>query len=71
VLVLEASITAPIPLNIQLTGGKIVLSWSNPIFVLQAAPSVAGTYTNIPGATSPYTNNLTGSQRVFRLQAVN
>jgi hypothetical protein len=71
VLVLESGTTAPIPLNIQVTGGQIVLSWSNPIFVLQAAPAAAGTYTNVPGATSPYTNNLTGSQMVFRLQTTN
>ncbi|MGB7768956.1 MAG: DUF4038 domain-containing protein, partial [Verrucomicrobiia bacterium] len=71
VLVMETSATAPIPLNIQVAGGKVVLSWSNPIFVLQAAPSMTGTYSNVAGATSPYTNNLTGSQMVFRLQAGN
>jgi hypothetical protein len=71
VLVLESGATAPIPLKIQVTGGQIVLSWSNPIFVLQAAPAATGTYTNVPGATSPYTNTLTGSQMVFRLQTAN
>ena len=68
---METSATAPIPLNIQVAGGKVVFSWSNPIFVLQAAPSMTGTYSNVAGATSPYTNNLTGSQMVFRLQAGN
>jgi hypothetical protein len=28
---------------------------------------VTGTYTNIPNATSPYTNSITGSQLFFRL----
>ena len=49
-------------------GGTTVLSWNDPTFALQAAPAASGTYTNIPGATSPYTNTLTGSQRFFRLK---
>jgi hypothetical protein len=36
---------------------------------LQSAPTVTGTYTNVPGATSPYTNAITGSQKFFRLIA--
>jgi hypothetical protein len=60
---------APIPLNIQLLGGNAVLTWSNAAFALQSAPSVAGTYTNVPGATSPYTNPAAGPQQYFRLKA--
>ena len=60
--------TSPIPLNIRLTNGALNLSWSNPTFSLQAAPAVTGTYTNIPGALSPYTNSITGSRR-FRLKS--
>jgi hypothetical protein len=44
-----------------------VLSWSDPTFGLQAAPAANGTFTNIPGATSPYTNQITGNQQYFRL----
>jgi len=28
---------------------------------------ITGTFTNLPGATSPYTNALTGAQQFFRL----
>jgi hypothetical protein len=64
---------APINLNIQLNGKNAVLSWNDPaaVFSLQAAPNVTGVYTNIPGATSPYTNTntITGTQQFFRLMA--
>ena len=60
---------APTPeaLQYQVIGSDIVLSWTSPSFSLQAAPLVSGTYTNIPGATSPYTTSMTGDQRYFRL----
>jgi uncharacterized repeat protein (TIGR03803 family) len=60
-------LTVPITLFCQSIGGAVVLSWNDPSFVLQSAPAVTGTYTNIPDATSPYTNNLTGPQQFFRL----
>jgi hypothetical protein len=59
---------SPIPLTIERIGSKVRLTWGNPLFGLQAAPLVTGTYTNIPGATSPHTNNITGSQTYFRLK---
>ncbi len=55
-------------LNIQTNGHNVVLTWNNPAFSLQSAPNVVGTYTNIPGATSPYTNPISGAQQFFRLQ---
>jgi len=58
----------PIPLNIALNGSHVTLSWTNAAFNLQAATNVAGVYTNMPGATSPYTNAITGAQQFFRLQ---
>ena len=61
------SLVVPITLFYQNIGSAIVLSWNDPSFVLQSAPAVTGTYTNIPGATSPYTNTLTGPQQFFRL----
>jgi len=54
-------------LSVQHSGKHVVLSWTNTAFSLQAAPAVTGTYTNIPDATSPYTNTITGSQTFFRL----
>jgi len=59
----------PTPLNIRKTGSRAVLSWSNSAFVLQSAPFAIGTFTNIPGAISPFTNVITGPQRYFRLKA--
>jgi uncharacterized repeat protein (TIGR03803 family) len=63
------TLPGPIPLNLQMTGGKLVLNWVDPTFSLQASPTVSGTYTNVLGATSPYTNTVTGPQKFFRLQS--
>jgi uncharacterized repeat protein (TIGR03803 family) len=54
-------------LGIQKFGNQAVLSWSNAAFDLQSAPSATGTFLTIPGATSPYTNTVSPSQRFFRL----
>jgi uncharacterized repeat protein (TIGR03803 family) len=61
----------PIPLNIQLDHGGLVLSWNGPAsaFSLQSAPTLTGVFTNIPGATAPYSNFLTSTQQFFRLMA--
>ena len=58
---------APISLNFQWTDSAVVLSWTNAAFALQSAPTVSGVYTNVPGASSPYTNAVTGLQMFFRL----
>jgi hypothetical protein len=44
-----------------------VVTWTNPGYNLQTAPDVTGTYTNIPAATSPYTNAITSGRQFFRL----
>jgi hypothetical protein len=59
----------PIPLNYQIVGTQLVLSWTNAAFSLQRAPAVQGTYTNVSGVTSPFTNPVFGSQQFFRLIA--
>ena len=64
--VLQAPVTS-IPLNIVRSGDNVLLSWVDPRFVLQAAPAVAGTYTNVVGATSPHTVSATGAGRFYRL----
>jgi uncharacterized repeat protein (TIGR03803 family) len=56
-----------IPLAIQPSGSAVVLSWTDPAFTLQAAPAPAGTFSNIPGAISPYTNAISSPQQFFRL----
>jgi hypothetical protein len=58
---------APIPLTIAQIGNKAVLSWTNAAFSLQSATNVAGPYTMITNAVSPFTNSLAGAQTYFRL----
>jgi hypothetical protein len=48
------------------TGANLILTW--PFGALQSAPQASGVYTNVPGATSPFTNAITGSQSFFRVQ---
>jgi hypothetical protein len=55
------------PLAFQQIGNKLVLSWPSG-FTLQAAPNVTGGFTNITGATSPYTNTMSGPRLFFRLK---
>jgi uncharacterized repeat protein (TIGR03803 family) len=50
-------------------GYGTVFAFNFESFALQSAPALTGTFTNILGATSPYTNALTGSPMFFRLQA--
>jgi hypothetical protein len=57
------------PLNCQRCGAVMVLTWTNQAFSLQVAPAVTGVFTNLPGASSPYTNALCGAGQYFRLMA--
>ena len=61
-----ATIDRPL-LKIQRSSGGVVLSWTNAAFSLQTESQLNGAFTNIPGATSPYTNPVTGSRQFFRL----
>jgi hypothetical protein len=58
----------PPSIHFQRMTNQLVLTWANPAFSLQSAPAVTGTFTNIPGATSPYTKLIAGSKRYFRLK---
>jgi len=60
---------SPIPLNHQIIGSQLVLSWTDATFSLQSALAAQGAYTNVSGATSPYTNTLSAAQQYFRLLA--
>jgi len=55
------------PLNLRWLAGAVLLSWTRPAFALQAAGTVDGIFTNVPGATSPYTNPTAAPQLFFRL----
>jgi uncharacterized repeat protein (TIGR03803 family) len=58
---------SPITLHIQLGSPKPVLTWTNPVFNLQAAPALTGPFTDVPEAFSPYTNSFTNRAMFFRL----
>ncbi|MGA2869940.1 MAG: LamG domain-containing protein, partial [Verrucomicrobiota bacterium] len=51
-------------LTASLSGKNIIISWTTG--TLQSAPAVNGPYTVVGGATSPYTNAITGAQMFFR-----
>ena len=64
-------------LTIFPSGTNIVLTWPTNFagfdysgFVLQSAPEAGGTFTNIPGATTPYTNPIAGAQQFYRLSSL-
>jgi hypothetical protein len=48
------------------SGNKIVITW--PTGTLESALNVNGPYTVVSGATSPYTNTVTGKQLFYRTQ---
>jgi uncharacterized repeat protein (TIGR03803 family) len=56
-------------LNISTVTNRAVLSWNDPSFSLYTSTNIAGIFTNITSASSPYTNIMTGPQRFFRLQS--
>lgn len=57
------------PLEWQKTENQVVLSWTNSGLNLQAASEPNGIYTNISGASSPFTNQTTSGQQFFRLSS--
>jgi len=62
------SLLLPLPkLAIARSGANVFLTWTNAAFGLQTAPAVTGTFSNLSGATSPYTNPISGGQQFFRL----
>ena len=60
---------APTPENIITTvsGGELILSWTQPLWKLATGTDVTAVTNIIPGATSPYTNSLSEPQRYYRL----
>jgi len=59
----------PIPLTARRSGNNLILTWTNASFGLQSAPAATGSYTNLLGAASPYTNPITPLPKFFRLKA--
>ena len=64
----SSSVPPPVRLDFQTLNNQLVLSWTNASWTLQTAPAVTGAFTNIAGATSPYTNITTSAQQFFRLK---
>ena len=54
-------------LVIQSSGTVLTLTWADP-FVLQWATNNSGPYTDVPGATSPYSYDTANGQKFFRLR---
>jgi hypothetical protein len=55
----------PIPLTFTSSAGSFTLSWSDPSFSLQSSTNVAGPYSTISGAASPFTTNTTSNAQMF------
>jgi hypothetical protein len=64
----KVSVTQSPWLSISRSGNQAIISWSPAVGQLQSAGSVNGTYTNVPAATSPYTNTLSGSALFYRVR---
>jgi hypothetical protein len=57
------------PLYITGTPTNYVVSWwSVGTFTLQSAPNVTGTFTDLGGATTPYTNTVGSTAKFYRLK---
>ena len=59
----------PIPLTVSQSGNNLILSWTDPAFKLFSGPSIDAITNEVVGATSPYTNSVSGSAQFFRLIA--
>lgn len=66
---LERLVAATPPLNVQLVGGNVVVSWppvETGTVQLQSASNVNGPYTEVVGASSPYSTPIAGAPKYFR-----
>ncbi len=55
-----------VKLTIIQSGNNVILSW--PFGTLQSAPAATGTYFDVGGATSPYTNSISGTMKFYRVR---
>ncbi|MGH7991921.1 MAG: DUF2341 domain-containing protein [Limisphaerales bacterium] len=58
--------SSAVTLTIQRSGNNVILTW--PSGTLQSASTVPGTYNNVAGATSPYTNRISGATQFYRVR---
>ncbi|MGZ5505071.1 MAG: beta strand repeat-containing protein [Limisphaerales bacterium] len=59
----NAVAAAPV-ITLTRNGSNVVLTWDPP-YSLQSSTDVAGTFTNVVGATSPYTVNVSAATKAF------
>ncbi len=59
----------PPNLSIQLTSTNILLQWPGTGYTLLSSPTITGTYSPIPSATSPYPVNPATGNRFYRLRS--
>ena len=60
------SAVSPVNLAIARSANNVILTWPNG--TLQQSTNVSSGYTDIPTATSPYTNAIAGPQKFFRVK---
>lgn len=65
--VIANSVSTPTILSILPSGPNAVISWAPAGGTLQSATSIAGPFTAIPGATSPYTNGISAPKQFYRV----
>ncbi len=56
----------PVTLLPQMVNGQLILNWT--VGTLQSAPSVAGPYSDVVGASSPYPVPASSAQQYFRIR---
>src|SRR5207237_2732257 len=63
----EAVLNVASKLLSQVSGSSLTLTWTGP-FILQWSATASGPYTDVPGATNPYTYSGT-AQKFFQLRS--
>ncbi|HZI34051.1 MAG TPA: hypothetical protein VFF11_17060, partial [Candidatus Binatia bacterium] len=58
----------PGPLAFGASGGSLTISWPGGAGLLQRSTNVAGPYTDVNGASSPYIISTTNAAEFFRLK---
>jgi hypothetical protein len=64
-LIIITVVSQPGTLSYHVTDGNLVLDWAQGTLLSCGTPH--GTYTSVNGASSPYTNSMSGTQRYFRV----
>jgi hypothetical protein len=62
----QAHYNATVKVGVTRSGNNVILSW--PFGTLQSASIVTGTYTNMPSATSPFTNAISQAPQFYRVK---